>query len=442
MEPVRASKESATATAILDAACDCLLADGYAGLSTRKVAQLAGVPLSQVHYHFGSKGGHGARPARGREPPPPGPPDRDVRRGRAAVAALRAGVRLPRRRPRVRVRPRAAGDDRRRVVDARHRRRGARPARRLVRPAHRGRHRGGRALRRARAVLAGRGRHAHRQRLPRVASRCCCSASTASPADPRRLRRVGDAIRWPRRREARRTRHEGPTAGRHRRVDARRRAACTGSASATATPTIALLPTWSILPVPLLEAAGAHLARHHRVVTFDGRGIRPLGPPAGAAAYTHLEFAADIAGGARRHRHRAGRPRRALVRGAPGRAVRRRPPGAGARASSPSARRCRWRRHSPDRRGHPFEDAGRRPPRAGRSTTPTTGSSDYERLPRVLRRADVHRAALDQAARGLRRRGASRPTRRCSPTPRAVLDGLRGGSRSARCARGCAAPCS
>ena len=57
MEPVRASKESATATAILDAAYDCLLADGYAGLSTRKVAALAGVPLSQVHYHYGSKGG-------------------------------------------------------------------------------------------------------------------------------------------------------------------------------------------------------------------------------------------------------------------------------------------------------------------------------------------------------------------------------------------------
>jgi len=57
MEPVRVSKESGTATAILDAAYDCLLADGYAGLSTRKVAALAGVPLSQVHYHYGSKGG-------------------------------------------------------------------------------------------------------------------------------------------------------------------------------------------------------------------------------------------------------------------------------------------------------------------------------------------------------------------------------------------------
>jgi AcrR family transcriptional regulator len=46
-----------TRTAILDAARSRLLADGYAGLSTRKVADEAGVPLSQLHYHFGSKGG-------------------------------------------------------------------------------------------------------------------------------------------------------------------------------------------------------------------------------------------------------------------------------------------------------------------------------------------------------------------------------------------------
>lgn len=44
-----------TATAILEAARRCLLADGYSALSTRKVANEAGVPLSQVHYHFGSK---------------------------------------------------------------------------------------------------------------------------------------------------------------------------------------------------------------------------------------------------------------------------------------------------------------------------------------------------------------------------------------------------
>jgi AcrR family transcriptional regulator len=44
-----------TRARILAAARDCLLADGYANLSTRHVAEMAGVPLSQIHYHFGSK---------------------------------------------------------------------------------------------------------------------------------------------------------------------------------------------------------------------------------------------------------------------------------------------------------------------------------------------------------------------------------------------------
>ena len=44
-----------TRTVILDAARRRLLADGHRGLSTRKVADTAGVPLSQLHYYFGSK---------------------------------------------------------------------------------------------------------------------------------------------------------------------------------------------------------------------------------------------------------------------------------------------------------------------------------------------------------------------------------------------------
>ncbi len=47
--------EKETATKILEAARRRLLADGYAAISTRKVAEEAGVPLSQIHYHFGSK---------------------------------------------------------------------------------------------------------------------------------------------------------------------------------------------------------------------------------------------------------------------------------------------------------------------------------------------------------------------------------------------------
>ena len=49
--------ETVTSQVILAAARTRLLADGYARLSTRKVAQESGVPLSQLHYHFGSKGG-------------------------------------------------------------------------------------------------------------------------------------------------------------------------------------------------------------------------------------------------------------------------------------------------------------------------------------------------------------------------------------------------
>jgi AcrR family transcriptional regulator len=42
---------------IITATRSRLLADGYAGLSTRRVADEAGVPLSQIHYHFGGKQG-------------------------------------------------------------------------------------------------------------------------------------------------------------------------------------------------------------------------------------------------------------------------------------------------------------------------------------------------------------------------------------------------
>jgi AcrR family transcriptional regulator len=46
---------SDTRSAILAAARARLLAGGYANLSTRAVAEAAEVPLSQIHYHFGSK---------------------------------------------------------------------------------------------------------------------------------------------------------------------------------------------------------------------------------------------------------------------------------------------------------------------------------------------------------------------------------------------------
>jgi len=50
-----ASKKPDTAIVLLEAAKKILRQHGYAGLSTRGVAEAAGMPLSQIHYHFGSK---------------------------------------------------------------------------------------------------------------------------------------------------------------------------------------------------------------------------------------------------------------------------------------------------------------------------------------------------------------------------------------------------
>lgn len=50
-------KKIETGTSLLEAAKKVLRQKGYAGLSTRDVATEAGVPLSQIHYHFGSKQG-------------------------------------------------------------------------------------------------------------------------------------------------------------------------------------------------------------------------------------------------------------------------------------------------------------------------------------------------------------------------------------------------
>jgi AcrR family transcriptional regulator len=51
------SKKPETSTTLLEAAKKVLRQSGYSGLSTRDVAAAAGVPLSQIHYHFGSKQG-------------------------------------------------------------------------------------------------------------------------------------------------------------------------------------------------------------------------------------------------------------------------------------------------------------------------------------------------------------------------------------------------
>lgn len=56
---------------------------------------------------------------------------------------------------------------------------------------------------------------------------------------------------------------------------------------------ILLLPTWSIIHSRHWKAQIAYLARHFRVITFDGRGNGKSDRPPGVAAYAEAEFAAD-----------------------------------------------------------------------------------------------------------------------------------------------------
>ena len=58
-------------------------------------------------------------------------------------------------------------------------------------------------------------------------------------------------------------------------------------------PTVLLMPTWTIVPSRFWKAQVSYLARHYRVITFDGRGSGASSRPQGAAAYTDEEYAAD-----------------------------------------------------------------------------------------------------------------------------------------------------
>ena len=57
--------------------------------------------------------------------------------------------------------------------------------------------------------------------------------------------------------------------------------------------TVLLLPTWSIVHSRSWKLQIPYLARHCRVVTFDGRGNGRSDRPVGAEAYSIDEFAAD-----------------------------------------------------------------------------------------------------------------------------------------------------
>ena len=70
-------------------------------------------------------------------------------------------------------------------------------------------------------------------------------------------------------------------------------------------PTALLLPTWSIVHSRFWKFQVPYLARHCRVVTFDGRGNGRSDRPEGAEAYSIDEFAADALAVAVCHVNRA-----------------------------------------------------------------------------------------------------------------------------------------
>ena len=62
----------------------------------------------------------------------------------------------------------------------------------------------------------------------------------------------------------------------------------------TGSPTVLLMPTWSIIHSRFWKLQIPYLARHFRVVTFDGRGCGRSDRPVGPEAYADNEFVADV----------------------------------------------------------------------------------------------------------------------------------------------------
>ena len=193
--------------------------------------------------------------------------------------------------------------------------------RRVARRAHRG-VRASRAERYGIDDAARRARlardHVQRGDHPRAAvgdrDRARASCSTGSTAG---CRGEGDGDR-----------DRGTRASRRAPATRTRRATSSATASASSTrstvdgePTVLLLPTWSIIHSRHWKMQIPYLARHCRVLTFDGRGNGRSDRPERAAAYAEREFAADALAVMDATGDRAGGARLALAAARSGRSL-------------------------------------------------------------------------------------------------------------------------
>ena len=227
----------------------------------------------------------------------------------------------------------------------------------------------------------------------------------------RSMFKVGRSTDWPSPREGRCGQEEGRCGRANRSLTAT--SSATGSRSTTSCSAPASRRCCCCRPGRSCTRTGrcrSYLARHCRVVTFDGRGNGRSDRPTEPEAYAEPEFAADAiavmdATGTDRADHRGlldGRPSRPAAGRRPSRAGR---GGRVHRRELPGRRRARGRADGVLLGGR----AGHRR-RLGQAQLPLLAPR-LPGLPRVLHVEDVHRAALHQADRGRRRLGSGHHAR-------------------------------
>ena len=113
--------------------------------------------------------------------------------------------------------------------------------------------------------------------------------------------------------------------------------------------TVVLMPTWTIIDSRFWKAQVGFLARHYRVVTFDGRGSGRVGPTVRRGALHQRAVRRRHARRHGRHRHRPRGAGRAVLRVGVGGARRRRRTPSGCWACSCSRRRARSTVGRPER---------------------------------------------------------------------------------------------